>query len=155
MRHLDHVETTTRADTAMRLMRQVFEGVAERRERAWLDTDLSMAQVKGLMAIGKTGEPSVGDVAKELGIGLSAASQIVDRLVKAGLVARQPHPNDRRVTQCVLTEPGDTLLRQLQTGPRLLREWLDQLDPEDLASLERGLGALARHARMSRQEGEE
>lgn len=151
MSKVGDTEIKTRADTTLDLMREIFRGVAEQRSEAWLHTDLSMAQVKALVVIGKGAEPSVGDVAKELGIGLSAASQIVDRLVKADLVERQPHPHDRRVTRCVLTGTGNAALRQLQTAPRLVREWLERLSPEDLASLERGLGALARQARKSRQ----
>ncbi|MCY0878764.1 MAG: MarR family transcriptional regulator [Firmicutes bacterium] len=148
------INVGSRADAVLNLMRDVFRGLSQYQEDAFLHTELSMAQVKALLAIGKDGDPSVGLVAKELDIGLSSASQVVERLVKAGLVERRPHPHDRRMTQCVLTSQGEALRQRFQAGPRLIRDWLERLAPEDLAALERGLSALARVAQESRQEGE-
>ncbi|MCY0899242.1 MAG: MarR family winged helix-turn-helix transcriptional regulator [Firmicutes bacterium] len=144
----------SRAETVLNLMRDVFRGLSQYQEDAFLHTELSMAQVKALLAIGKDGDPSVGVVAKELDIGLSSASQVVERLVKAGLVERRPHPHDRRMTQCVLTPQGEALRRRFQAGPRLIREWLERLTPEELTQLEYGLGALARVAAESQREGD-
>lgn len=148
------VKADERVETVYQLMREVFKGIWQRQEDAWLHTDLSMAQAKALAAIATNGDPSVGVVARELNIGLPAASQIVERLVKAGLVERRPHPHDRRITQCCLSEHGENLRRRFQTGPRVIRDWLQRLAPDDLESLERGLGALAREAMKGRREGE-
>ena len=145
----------SRAETTLNLMREVFRGLAKRQDEAWLHTELSMAQVKALVAIGKDQDPPVGVVAKELGIGLSAASQIVERLVKAGLVERRAHPSDRRVTQCLLSHEGASALEQFQSGPRLLQSWLEQLDADDLENLEKGLSALVSHVRNQHSGGDE
>lgn len=139
---MDDTTTALRTEAVLDLMRDVFHGVAERQDEAMLHTELSMAQVKALVVIGKGGELSVGHIAKELHVGLSAASQIVDRLVKSGLARRQAHPNDRRVIQCSLTETGQATLAQFQTGGRILRRWLEQMDPDALRKLEEGLAGL-------------
>lgn len=128
------------------LMRHIFRGLSQHQEEAWLHTDLSMAQIKAFFTISRDGDPSIGVIAKELHVGLSAASQIVDRLVKAGLIERRAHPYDRRVTQCVLSVQGERLRDSFQTGPQLMRNWLEQLTPDELASLKIGLQALARQA---------
>lgn len=152
---MDKTRLETRADTTLELMREIFRGLSQPQDEAWLHTELSMAQVKALLAIGKDGDPSIGVVAKELNVGLSAASQIVERLVRAGLVERRPHPHDRRVTQCVLSAEGDHMLSSFQRGPRLLRERLQSMDPQDLRCLEQGLTALAKAIRHGGHEGED
>lgn len=47
-----------------------------------------------------------GELAQHLGVTSAAASGIVDRLVVRGHVERQPHPQDGRRTQVVLTASG-------------------------------------------------
>ncbi|MCW2812405.1 MAG: MarR family transcriptional regulator [Friedmanniella sp.] len=42
----------------------------------------------------------------------AAISGLVDRLVLGGFVVREPHPHDRRRTTVVLTERGESVLRQ-------------------------------------------
>ncbi|MCF6378396.1 MarR family transcriptional regulator [Nocardioides KLBMP 9356] len=46
------------------------------------------------------------EVARRLEVSTAAATGIVDRLVSHGHVERQPHPDDRRRTQLVLTASG-------------------------------------------------
>jgi DNA-binding MarR family transcriptional regulator len=153
---MSEVETTLESvDRVLQAMREIFHELARGQQEMLLHSDLSMAQVKAFMAIAKDGDPSVGVVAKELHIGLSAASQMVERLVKAGLVERRPHPHDRRITQCVLSGRGRELHRQFEARPRMLRAWLERLDGEDLMSLQKGIGALAAVAAGDRREGEE
>lgn len=153
---MSDVETTLEAaDGVLKAMRQIFRELARNQQEMIMQSDLSMGQVKAFMAIAKDGDPSVGVVAKELHIGLSAASQMVERLVKTGLVERHPHPHDRRITQCVLSDRGRELYHQFEAGPRMLRAWLERLDGEDLMSLQRGIGALAAVAASGRHEREE
>lgn len=141
-------------DETLELMRRIFRGMTQQQDEALLHSDLSMAQVKALVAIGKDGDPSVGTVAKELNIGLSAASQVVERLVKSGLVERQPHPSDRRVTQCVLSAEGEKLWQRFRMGSQRLRQLLERLSPGDLQSLKRGLSALAAEIRVAQEKGD-
>ncbi len=155
MRRVDDTRIKDSADTAFEFMREIFHGISRQQDDALLHTELSMAQVKALVAIGKTGEPPVGVVAKELNIGLSAASQIVERLVRAGLVERRPNTSDRRVIQCHLSDEGDQIWRKFRAGPQILRQWLQQLTVDELTALEKGLGALAQQVRNSRREGDD
>lgn len=46
------------------------------------------------------------DLAARLQISTAAASGLVDRLVRAGYVRREPHPSDRRGVTVVLTDEG-------------------------------------------------
>ncbi|HEX4212833.1 MAG TPA: MarR family transcriptional regulator [Candidatus Dormibacteraeota bacterium] len=103
-----------------------------------------MAQVKGVMVLGRRGELPVGGLARELAVGLPAASAVVDRLVEHGLVRRQEDPSDRRRTLVRLSPQGEELLARLNQGSREVFEtWLDNLPEPQLEQLVSGLRSLA------------
>ncbi len=151
----DSVQRGTRMDAVWERMRALAREISSRQQHVLMHADLTMSQLKAFFIIAKDGDPSIGSLAKELSIGLPSASHVVERLVKAGLVERRPHPHDRRITQCVLSPQGQDLKRELDAGPRALREWLERMAPDVLMDLERGLNALFDEALRSRQEREE
>src|SRR5688572_15270795 len=55
----------------------------------------------------------VNELAHEVVLSPTAMSRFVDRAVAAGVVAREPDPDDRRAQQVVLTGEGETLLRRM------------------------------------------
>ncbi len=65
--------------------------------------------------------PRVGDVAQALHIASPSAVELIARLVRAGLMQRQPDPQDRRATRLALSELGDQAVHQLSQDhlPRL------------------------------------
>jgi DNA-binding MarR family transcriptional regulator len=75
--------------------------------------DLTMPQFSLLMRLyrGDHGDRcGVTDVGAHLGITNAAASQLVDKLVNQGLVARTEDARDRRVRRLALTPPGRRLV---------------------------------------------
>jgi len=60
---------------------------------------------------------------------------MVDRLVKAGLVVREPSTTDRRVKRVVLTTAGSELYGKVKAeADAFRREVLASLDPHQLES---------------------
>jgi len=57
---------------------------------------------------------SVADVAECISITQSAASRVVDRLVRDGFVERQENPSDRRQKLLTLSPAGQVLLDQIE-----------------------------------------
>ena len=55
----------------------------------------------------------VNQLAREVVLSPTAMSRFVDRAEKAGLVRREPHPDDRRALHIVLTDEGGDLLRRM------------------------------------------
>lgn len=126
-------------------LKRLFLALHERRTSDWIDGDLTLAQLRAFFMIARKPEMSVGGVGKELGIGLPAASHIVERLVQAGLVERRPHPHDRRVSLVGVAPAGRRLLEQAETfGPRVMREWLLDLTEDEVDRLAFGLSAVVR-----------
>ena len=64
----------------------------------------------------------VSDVAAHLGIRLSSATNLVDRLEAKHLLRRRPDPEDRRVVWCQLTPRGNQEAETLWNLSRQLLE---------------------------------
>jgi DNA-binding MarR family transcriptional regulator len=74
------------------------------------ERDLSVAQVATLLALRDREERTISDTANEIGLSLAATSQLVERLVREGLVSRSEDPEDRRRKQLSLSAEGRALL---------------------------------------------
>jgi DNA-binding MarR family transcriptional regulator len=57
--------------------------------------------------------PSIGDLSAYLLIRHHSTVGLVNRVVAAGLVERQPDPTDQRVIRVVLTQSGEDLIEKL------------------------------------------
>ena len=101
-----------------------------------LKLDLTMAQFKALVVVEASSGISVCEVGRELGIGESAASLLVDQIVRHGYVGRTTDPADRRRVLLAVTAPGKKLIRELRHGRRQsLDGWLADLDDDDRSAL--------------------
>ena len=73
---------------------------------------LSVPQIGALFHISERGTCGVTDVGEDLGVTSAAASQMLERLVQAGLVERREDPDDRRAKRIVLTGRGHRLVKE-------------------------------------------
>ena len=119
----------------------------------WLELDLTLTQLKALFSLAHAGHLTIGGLAQLLGIGVPAASILVERLVRQGLAQRREDPQDRRRTLTHLTPRGEELVMRLQHGRReQLRRWLEHVPESDLAALVHGLRAVLTQADGADQE---
>jgi DNA-binding MarR family transcriptional regulator len=87
---------------------------------------------------------AVGDLAKQMGIALAAASQIASELNMADLVQRTEDQIDRRRTLVTLHEHRRHVVQDwLDERARPIAAALARLEPDDRDALVRGLAALA------------
>lgn len=134
-----------------RLMRAL-----NRAPQSWLATDLTLAQLKALLYLSARGRASGRELARALGVGPPAVSQLVDRLVAHGHVQRAEDPTDRRITWLSLTERGQATVERLLLDRReRLAAVLDALGPDELARVAEALTGLAAAAERlyPREEG--
>jgi len=125
-------------------LRTVYAGLQQRNVPVWLKLDLTMAQLKALVTIERDAGASVCEVGRELTIGESAASLLVDQLVRRALVERVTDPDDRRRVRLTVSPHGRELLGELHQGSRqTVGDWLDRLEAGQLEALAQGLHALA------------
>ena len=86
---------------------------------------------------------SQSELADSLGVEGATMVAMVDRLVKAGLVKREPSTADRRIKRVVVTAAGYRLFDTVKTEAALVRkELLSQLDPKELEAAADVLEAL-------------
>ena len=140
-------EHDTTIEAILQAQRTVIRTLHET-STSWLELNVSMAQLKTLIVLNDEGPLPVGQVGCRMGVTLPTASYQVERLVRKGLVERVQDVDDRRRTLVHLTDKSRELVRSLRQGRAdLMRSWINQLTPEDVAVLERGLNALASAAR--------
>lgn len=86
-------------------------------------------------------------VAELTGMSRAAVSSLTKTLSAAGLLARDPDPNDGRAVVLSLTEPGSQALQTtFRAHNRREAEWANLLTPDELASLNSVLTKLVRAA---------
>lgn len=104
---------------------------------------LSVSQMSTLFRLLHTGELGTGAVAEEMGVSTAAASQLLDDLVRRGLVSRREDERDRRVRRHAITPEGKRLLLELKTQlPPWLREMAADIPEAELAACLRTLACL-------------
>ena len=97
---------------------------------------LSVAQFRLLLFVRRHPGTSLSPLAEHLGTTLPAASQLVERLVRAGLATREQHPRERRRVELRLTDAGAATLEECDARTRAwLCERLSGLDTAELARL--------------------
>ncbi len=108
--------------------------------RAWMDifmhrsmrgwgrfaksTGLSMPQFSILMQLHHKGPCGMSDISERFDISNAAASQLVEKLVQAGYLARAEDPKDRRAKLLTLNAKGQKLMAQ---GVEERYRWMDEL----------------------------
>ena len=121
-----------------------FSGALHNTSRAWrqaLDRRLkylgvSQASWMTIAVAAKARLPlSQSELADRLAVEGATMVAMVDRLVKAGLVIREPSITDRRVKRVVLTRAGNVLYDKVREEAAAFRkELLANLDPKKLLS---------------------
>ena len=97
------------------------------------DSGLSFSQVNALMRLHFTGLADISDIGEQMGITNAAASQLVERLFRMGLLERTEDLNDRRIKRLTLTPAGHALAEKLVDTRR---KWMEKFT-NSLTSIQR------------------
>jgi MarR family transcriptional regulator for hemolysin len=117
----------------MNSLNERFSGALHNSARAWrqaLDRRIkylgvSQASWLTIAVIAKAGAPlSQSELADRLAVEGATMVSMVDRLVKSGLVVREPSTIDRRVKRVVLTEAGNRLYAKVKAEAEAFRQEL-------------------------------
>lgn len=105
--------------------------------------DLSPVQLRALTVLSQQEGANLVQLADGMGVTVSTASRLVDRLVAAGLADRRPSPFTRREISLSLSPDGRSLLERYD-AIRLeeLRARLELLDDAQREDVLRGLSVL-------------
>ncbi|MBP9093439.1 MarR family transcriptional regulator [bacterium] len=107
------------------------------------ETPASLPQLRVMAFIKNCPGSGLSRLAESLGVANATASTMVDRLVKAGMVARTNDPTSRRNVILSLTVAGEEhLLGSRSVAIEELSRVLAQLPPDKLAGIEESLALL-------------
>lgn len=117
--------------------------------RGFDGTGLTESQAELVRLVGRQPGISVSAAAAELGIVANTASTLVSKLVADGMLIREPDPADRRIGRLHLTDGTQRIADESRAARRaVLASVLDQLTPEETASLAAGLEVLDKMTRL-------
>jgi DNA-binding MarR family transcriptional regulator len=111
--------------------------------------DMAAAKAQGqqralLAAVERTEPATLNQVAARVKRGAPAVSRAIDVLVRAGLVDRQPDPNNRRRLALTLTDAGRQRLHSPPASDASLEGRISKLAHSEIRALERGFEILER-----------
>jgi len=106
--------------------------------------ELTAAQLSLLSMIQDAGL-RVGDIAKNLGIKVPSATEQIIKLERAGLVTRQPDPDDSRAVQVAITRAGTAAVESAdQRRNAMVAELLQGLSSQEIEQLAVALPVIAK-----------
>lgn len=109
--------------------------------------DITMAQAKLLYVLVASGEMTLSETARHLGVTASTASGAVDHLVNLGLVSRTEDPANRRQVRVAATATGaDTLEQMRDMGTRQMQKLFELVTDKELEVVQRAITILAEAA---------
>jgi DNA-binding MarR family transcriptional regulator len=94
--------------------------------------DLSKPEILALESIFQKNELIMSQLAKNLDIGFSTATKIIDRLLEKNLVIRESDPDDRRIVKVVLTKKGtEFVMLHREHKKEIFEKILNILTPDE------------------------
>jgi len=123
------------------LMQRLLAGHAPE----FAELDITMTQAKVLYVVVAAGRLGMSGLASRLNIGMSSASELVERLVELGLLRRGDDPDDRRHVVVTATPEAHALLERFrELNQHQLRGLLARLRADELACVDESLVILQR-----------
>jgi DNA-binding MarR family transcriptional regulator len=121
------------ADDAVERLFELAVLLADGMERGLVERGLTRARAELLWRLGRAGPMTQRDLSRALACTPRNVTGLVDGLESAGLIARRPHPTDRRATLVTLTERGGRAAARMQDDYReLAMRLFADLDPTAL-----------------------
>ena len=137
-------EVTLSAETTAAELRPVLLRLARELRKETEQLGVTSRQVTLLWLIRLNPGMSLRELAAEEGISAPALSGHVDRLEKAGLIARVRDEDDRRRVGLALTDEGERLLKRVRARRTTwLADRLRGLDEDEIAAIEAAIEPLA------------
>ena len=143
--HGDDLDPATAALAALAAAHRSLSAVIDRELRAACGLSLAEADVLATLAREPDGRQRMADIAGRMSVSKSGATQIIARLVAAGLAARESSATDRRLVYAAITTAGrDLLAKGAPVLAAIARDHIaSKLPDADLGQLTQALRTIA------------
>jgi len=123
----------------------ISQNIEQSRFDSWIDLNLTMSQLKSLVYIEFQENICIRDLSRTLKMAQPNVSNLVDFLVKEGLVSREENPENRRMLVLKTTAIGKKLITDLRDSiSSEMSSCLVQLSLEQLQALADGLNPMVK-----------
>jgi DNA-binding MarR family transcriptional regulator len=140
------MDRTGQIEELTRRLVEFYERFSSWEQGVVKDAGITLPQVHALEVIGASGQLRMKELAERMGTTTGSLTVLVDRLVRAGLVAREPNENDRRSIMVRLTEEGEKHFREHhQHHTQLTRELATSLGPDEVDAFLRLIQKIVAH----------
>lgn len=137
-----------------RLFRRVARMVFSLKPLSGPGAELPEAQLRCLFAISRRGPCTMSQLSERLQVHPSTATELVERLIQAGLAERQRDEQDRRVVWVALTAAGkETVAQRRQAFQQHLLSFLERLTEGQKQAMFSALQTLNQIANEAQQRG--
>jgi MarR family transcriptional regulator, temperature-dependent positive regulator of motility len=127
-----------------RLIQTLKSIQVSRGQLPWRYLDLTMAQLKAVMLLSRTGRARSRELADGLGIAPSAATPLVDRLVEQNLARRVDDETDRRIVWIHPTKKAQAIYDDLlHTSEDVLNDVIAEVPAKDRKAVRESVQLLA------------
>jgi DNA-binding MarR family transcriptional regulator len=141
------MDKTRLVQEVVQLQRQIGRMIGQHAPSVWIDSGLTITQLRSLFLIVNRGSTNFKKLADALKVTPSNMTGIVDRLEEQDLVSRTQNPEDRREMTLQATDKGKALVFSLrETEIEQMTRILSLLSLEELTSLVEGLSAFIKAA---------
>ncbi len=140
----DH-DPASAALAALAAAHRSLSAVIDRELRAACGLSTAEADLLATLTRGPDGRQRMADIAAHMSVSKSGATQIIDRLVAAGLAARESSATDRRLVYAAISTAGRDLLdKATPVLAAIAREHIaSRLPAADLGTLTQALRTIA------------
>lgn len=147
------VDQAALASAALKNFRIIFNSIKKHFRRVEDQCGISSSQLWLLWELHKTPGLKVSELAGRLAIHQSTASNLIDKVVRRGLICKKREDKDQRVVRLYLTEMGKELVQKAPESPRgVLTEAIERLPVDELLKLQNSLQILIEHMEITDKE---
>lgn len=118
IQQLEYIMVQNQAEDLRLNLEKIFTAVAVATRNGATNSGwkkLAPAELAGMIFIGSHDGPKNSELAENIGVGVTTASALVDRMVKRGLVVRTRTEEDRRSVRLSLSNSGKILYAEALT----------------------------------------
>jgi len=151
---LTHPDFDRRVSQIESLLRQVSVIIRKRGREILADFGITPPQLNALVILLEDGQITMGELCDKMYLACSTATDLIDRMERNGLIARERDQSDRRVIRLKVLEPGHKVIDEVMKARKhYLGGVLGQIPEEEHDMLIKALGDL--HKVMQESEVEQ
>lgn len=130
------VEFESHVEDVERLIRTVSAIIKKRGREILADFDITPPQFNALLTLIQSGSLTIGELGERMYLACSTATDLVDRMERNGLVARERDTSDRRVIRLKVLDRGHQMLDEVMMArKRYLSSVLEKISGDEIKAM--------------------